>query len=93
MKKILFLLLVITCTTQLDAKKFYSLLDRTRVIKINLNQSNYKISQENIIKNSIHVRVDGEILLKNIEFKVDYSKNRIEFIKKIRAGKKVIVDL
>lgn len=92
MKKYLFLLLIIVCHTQLFAKKYYSLLDRTREIRIISNQKSYEISPENIIHNSVRARVKRKHLIKNVEYKVDYTTNRIEFIKKLEPDIIVYVD-
>jgi len=85
------LLLCIFIFTSVNAEKFYSLLDRGIEFSVKEDQQIYKIPDENVIKNSVEVKIGNKYLIKNVEYQFNYDNHTLKLIKNIPAGTKIQV--
>ena len=86
MKKFIFSLIFILAFTLLYSQKYYSLLDREKTIKIESKKFEYNFSTDKIMKNSVEVTVEGNKLIDDINYNIDYQSGVIVFNKLLKPG-------
>ncbi|HHE40285.1 MAG TPA: hypothetical protein ENL10_02145, partial [Candidatus Cloacimonetes bacterium] len=85
----IFSLLILVCLcSRLQAEEF-SILDKTSIITIELEKTQYKLGYDHIITGSEEVSYQDSVLTKGADYSLDHIRGIISFVKELAPNSRV----